>query len=839
MKAPALPKQALRLARRELRSGLRGFGVFLACLFLGVFAISAIGSFTASARTGLLEDASALLGGDLEVRRVHQPLTAPQRDFLSARGMLSEVVELRTMAGSPQQEQRTLVELKAVDDAYPLYGQLRIEPPQELFRALEQQGALVEAPLLQRLGLQVGDPLRVGEITLHITGVIKAEPDRQVRAFYLGPRLLISSSSLAASGLLRPGSLVTYRTRLRLADSDQAQQIGAELDAAYPEAGWRLRTWRQAAPRVRNVIDRLSTNLTLLGLCALLVGELGVSGAVRGYLNGKIMHIATLKCLGATGRVIFSAYLLQILLLGSLGAGVGLVAGAALPYLLSWGLGELLPIPLRPAVHPQVLLTAALFGLLVALLFSLKELGIARRVPPAMLFRGYAESGRKDPGGKIWCAIAATALLLAALAYFSSGDRRLAGWFILGGVVCFLMFRLLASAVIALVRRLPRPSRPALRLGLANIHRRGSPAVSVLFSLGLGLTALVMIALVQANLSDLVDDTLPEQAPAFFFFDIQPDQVAAFEQQLAVIPEVRKIQRYPTLRGRITAINGKPVNQVEIAPNVQWAVRGDRFLSYAAQLPENAPLSAGQWWPPQGNGRPQISLAADLAAGFGVQIGDTLTVNILGRSITADIANLRSVDWSSLELNFAILFSPGVLENAPQTYLAAVHVPATAENQVFRAITGRFPNISAISTRELLSNVSRTLGRIGGAFKGMAVIALLSGFLVLAGAVSADQHRRIHDAVVFKVCGATRGTILLAFAAEFTLLGLAAGAISAIAGSLAAFGILKGPMDVAFTLHPLVILATLATGLALTLLLGLLGTWRALGQRPAAYLREE
>jgi putative ABC transport system permease protein len=839
MSDPPVLKQALRLARRELRSGLRGFGVFLACLFLGVFAVSAIGSFSAAARSGLLEDASALLGGDLEVRRAQQSLSLQQREFFAARGELSEVVELRTMAGNSRKDLRTLVELKAVDAAYPLYGQLRIEPSQELAAALRQQGALVEQALLQRLDLQVGDALQVGDITLRINGVIKTEPDRQVRAFYLGPRLLISRSSLAASGLLRPGSLVTYRSRLRLADPGQAQQFIAKLEQAYPEAGWRLRTWRQAAPRVRNVIDRLSTNLTLLGLCALLVGGLGISGAVRGYLNGKVMHIATLKCLGASGRIVFSAYLLQVLLLGSLGACAGLVAGASLPYLLSWGLGELLPIPLHPAVYPGVLLTAALFGLLIALLFSLKELGIARRIPPAMLFRGYAESGNKDPGGKVWCAIVVTAVLLATLAYFSSDDRRLAGWFILGGVTCFLVFRLLASGMILLARHLPRPSRPSLRLGLANIHRHGSPAVSVLFSLGLGLTALVMIALVQANLNDLVGDTLPEQAPALFLFDIQPDQVAPFEERLAALPAVEKVQRYPTLRGRITAINGVPVGQADIAPNVQWAVRGDRFLSYAAELPENTQLSAGQWWPAQGNGTPQISLAADLAKGFGLELGGTLTVNVLGRSITAKVTSLRNIDWSTLELNFAILFSPGVLENAPQTYLAAVHVSPAAENEVFRAITDRFPNISVISTRELLSNVSRTLERIGGAFKGMAAVTLLSGFLVLAGAVSADQHRRIHDAVVFKVCGATRGDILLAFAAEFTLLGLAAGGISAMAGTLAALGIVKGPMNLAFTLHPVVILTTLAAGLVLTLLLGLLGTWKALGQKPAVYLRDE
>jgi len=839
MKHPAVLHQALLLARRELRSGLRGFGVFLACLFLGVFAISGIGSFTSAAKSGLLADASGLLGGDLEIRRVHRPLTDRQRAFLTTRGDLSEVVEMRTMAGDPMGEQRTLVELKAVDAPYPLYGRLLSEPPQSVTTGLQQQGTLVEAALLQRLNLQVGDRLRVGDANLRINGIIKAEPDRDVRPFHLGPRLLINRASLEATGLLRPGSLVTYRNRLRLADPERAEQVIAELRAEYPQAGWRLQSWRKAAPRVRFALDRMSTNLTLLGLSALLIGGLGVSGAVRGYLGGKVMHIAAMKCLGASSQVIFTAYLLQVLFLGSIGAGAGLAAGAALPYLLAWSIGDRLPIPLQPAIDVRVLLTAALFGLLVGLLFSLKELGIARRVPPAVLFRGYAETGRKDPGRKIWLTIGLTALLLALLAYFSSGDQRLAGWFIFGGSICFLVFRLLSGGVINLSRRLPRPANPSLRLGLANIHRRGSPAAGILFSLGLGLTALVMIALVQANLNDLVSDRLPEQAPAFFFLDIQPDQVKSFEQSLTALPSVSRIARYPTLRGRITAIKGIPVDQAIIAPQVQWAVRGDRFLSYAAKMPEGAVLEAGSWWAPADRGEPKISLTADIAKGFDLQVGDSLTVNILGRSITAKVVNLRIVDWSTMELNFAILFSPGVLESAPQTHLAAVHVTTEGENEVFRSITGRFPNISAISTRELLSNVSRTLERIGGAFKAMAAVALLSGFLVLAGAVSADQHRRIHDAVVFKVCGATRRAILLAFAAEFAILGLAAGSISAIAGSFAAAGILKGPMDIDFNLHPLVILITLAIGIGVTLLLGLTGTWKALGQKPASYLRND
>jgi len=835
--------QAWRLAQRELRGGLHGFGVFLGCLFLGVFAISAIGSFTAAARQGLLADAGALLGGDLELRLSHQPMSPEQEAFLRRRGEVSIVLELRSMVRSLKDDQRALVELKAVDGVYPLYGELLSNPVQPLATALAERdghfGALAEAALLERMQLHVGDLLQLGEATFTLRGVLTREPDRNISAFSLGPRLLVSQEGLSASGLLQPGSLVNYGYRIRLPQRDGTEALQTELQTTFPEAGWRLRNWREAAPRVRYFLDRLNLNLTLVGLCALLVGGLGVAGAVRGYLAGKVLHIATLKCLGASAAVIFLAYLLQVLLLGALGSVLGLAGGAALPWLLTWLLADQLPVPLAPGLFPEVLASAALFGLLTALVFSLKPLGSALRVSPAVLFRGYDLGGAEPPGRRVQLAIALAALTLSILAVATASDRRLALWFIGGVMVCFALFHQLARGVIHQAARLPRPSQPALRLGLGNIHRRGAPAASAIFSLGLGLTALVIITQVQSNLRALVDDTLPREAPAYFILDLQPGQVAAFDALLQALPAVERSERYPTLRGRITAIAGVPVAHATISPETQWAVRGDRFLSYTAELPKGSSLSAGAWWPPDYRGEPLVSLTADLARGFGVGIGDTISVNVLGRELTARIAALRLVDWSTLELNFALLFAPGLLEDAPQTHLAAIHVPPEDEAAVFRTVTQTFPNVSVISTREVLTNVTRTLERIGAAFTAMAALVLLSGLLVLAGAVSADQHRRIHDAVIFKVCGATRRDILSAFATEFLLLGLCAGVLSALVGSLAAWGILQGLMDTPFSLAPLALLATLTTGLLATLLLGLLGTWKALGQKPAALLREE
>jgi putative ABC transport system permease protein len=848
---------ALRLARRELRGGLRGFGVFLACLFLGVFAVSAVGSVSRAARAGLVADARALLGGDAELTLAQRELDPEPLAFLRARGEVSSTAELRAMAAALQGDPpaRVLVELKGVDRAYPLYGRVALEPDLDLAAALGEEdglfGAAADELVFQRLGAAPGDRVRVGSREYALRAVLKAEPDRAFRGFTLGPRLLVARESLAGTGLLEPGSLVTHAYRVRLAaparagagagpGEPDAASLLAELEARFPDRGWRTRTFDRAAPRIRYFLDRMTASLTLVGLSALLVGGLGVAGAVRGYLGEKRLHLAAMKCVGASGGLLLAAYLLQILLLGALGSAAGVAAGAALPYALA-SLGDgLLPVPLRPGIYPAPLLTGAAFGLLVALAFSLAHLDAARRISPAVLFRGYAAAAGSAlrPGRPARAAVAGAAVLLVALAAAASGDPRLALWFSAGAALLFVLFGLLAQAVVRLARAAPRPANPRVRLGLANIHRPGSPSRSAIFSLGLGLTALVATALVQADLSALVERDLPAQAPSYFFVDILGHQAEAFDEAVAAVPGVTRVERLPTLRGWITHIAGVPVEQANIAPEVSWAVRGDRFLTYSRRPPEGSRIAAGAWWPEDYAGPPLLSLTSDLAAGFGVGVGDTLTVNVLGREITARIANLRDVEWATLALNFALVFGPGVLEGAPQSHLAAAYAEPGAEEALFQAVTGRFPNVSAVRVKEVLENTSRVIGRIGGVFRAVGGVAVLTGLLVLAGALSADQHRRLKDAILFKVCGATRRDILTAFGTEFLLLGLAAGAVAALAGTGAAWAVAEGILKTPFSVRPLPVVLTVASGVALTLLLGLLGTARVLRRKPAPYLRE-
>jgi len=358
-------------------------------------------------------------------------------------------------------------------------------------------------------------------------------------------------------------------------------------------------------------------------------------------------------------------------------------------------------------------------------------------------------------------------------------------------------------------------------------------------SLGIGLTVLVTIALVEGNLLREVRDALPAAAPSYFFIDIQPDQVVAFDALMTTTPGVTGFERVPSLRGRITRINGVPVERVAVAADAQWAVASERGLTYAAEPPRGSRIVAGKWWPPDYAGPPLVSLDAEIARGMGLGIGDTLAVNVLGREVTAEVASLRAIEWTSLGINYVIVFAPGTLEAAPQTHIATARATPAVEDALERAVTDRFPNVSAIRVKDALDAIARILGQIAIAMRVTAAITVIAGTLVLAGAVAAGHRRRVYDAVVLKVLGATRGDFGRVFVVEYGLLGLATAAIAALIGSIAAYLLLTRVMRADWVFLPGAVLAITLLATILTLVIGFAGTWKALGAKAAPLLRNE
>ena len=833
---------AFRLARRELRAGIKGFRIFIACLALGVGAIAGVGTLSASIVAGLRADARTLLGGDVDLRLVSRPPPPAEAAFVSANARaVSGVVEMRAMARPERGGKRTLVEMKAVDEAYPLVGAVGLAPAQPLAAALARRGgawgAVVDANLLSRMGLELGQRVRIGEAAFEIRATIVGEPDRVATVFSLGPRFLVAFAALDATGLVRPGSQIHYHTRVLLAPTTDAAAWIETVKQAFPKAGWRIRGLDAAAPGVQRFIERMTLFLTFVGLTALLVGGIGVGNAVKSYLDGKTATIATMKCLGAPAALVFRVYLLQVAALALLGIVLGLAAGAVLPLAGLWVAAAHLPVKPVVGLYPGPLALGAAFGLLTALTFALWPLARARDVSAAGLFRDLVAPVRARPRPADALFVAAGVLALAGLTIASASDRYFATWFVGGALVTVAVLRAGAATLIAGAARSGPWRHATWRLSVANIHRPGSAAHSVVLSLGLGLSVLVAITLIEGNLSHQIDERLPAEAPAFFFIDIQPDQAQPFDAAVAGVQGTRGLRRVPSLRGRIVRIAGVAVEDAEIAPGSTWAVRGDRALTYAAEVPADTRITSGQWWPADYRGPPLISLDAGLARGFGVDLGDTLTLNVLGREFEATIASLREIDWRSLRFDFAIIFAPGTLEGAPHSHIAAVNATPAAEEAVERAVAEAFPNVSAIRVREALEAAARILDGIGQAVRSTALISILAGALVLGGAVAAGRRRRVYDAVVFKVLGATRATVLKAFVIEYSILGLATGAIAAFVGTLTAWAVVTRLMNMAWTFLPGVVAATVAAALALTVAAGFAGTWRALGQKSAPHLR--
>ena len=839
---------ALRFAARELRGGLRGFYVFIACIALGVMAIAGIGSVAAGLADGLAREGRVILGGDLAFSLSLREAGADERAFLDRRGRVSLAATLRAMARADD-GRTALVEVKAVDAAYPLYGEAALDPPQPLAAVLAQRdgafGAAADPALLARLDLKPGARIMVGAAPIEIRAALTSEPDKLAGGIGFGPRLLISEAALRATGLLQPGSVVRWHYRLRLPDNDATdtgvRAVTAAAQAQLPEAGWEVRSRSNASPALERNVERFTQYLTLVGLTALLVGGVGVANAVKGHLDRRREVIATLKAVGATGSRVFRIYLTQVLVLAALGALPGLAIGAALPFLIAWGFGAVLPLPIAPAVHPGELALALLYGLLTAAAFALWPLGRAHDVPVSALFRDEVANERHWPRRPYIIATALVGCALASVAVELAYDRRIAAMFVGAAVAVFVLLRLVAALLMLVARRLPRPRSPVVRLALANIHRPGAVTPSVVLSLGLGVAVLVTVIAIDGNLQRQFLAALPDKAPSFYFIDIPAAEADRFDAFVHARAPRATLERVPMLRGRIVAAKGVAAEDLKPSPDASWALQSDRGITYGDEVPAGSRLIAGQWWTPDYQGPPLVSLEKRIADGVGLALGDQVTVNVLGRNLTATVANLRTVDWQSLGINFVMVFSPATFRTAPHTHIATLTYPGggTSEEEagLLKAMADAFPAVTTVRVREALDSIGHIVTNLALAIRGASVLTLLVAVLVLGGALAAGHRHRVYDAVILKTVGATRMRLLSAYALEYLALGLATALFGVAAGSAAAALIITKVMNLPFAWLPGPLLTAAAGAVAATVLLGLVGTFTALGQKPASVLR--
>ena len=834
---------ASRFARRELRGGLRGFSIFLACLALGVAAIAAVGSVRASIEAGLAREGAALLGGDAELEFTYRFANDDELAWMANTAeAVSETVDFRSMAVVDRDGtvERGLTQVKGVDSAYPLIGAVRLAPDMPLDQALAGQdglpGAVMEQVLIDRLGLSVGDTFRLGQQDVVLMARLVVEPDSAGSGFALGPRTLLRTDALDDSGLLAPGTLFSTKYRLDLPDGTDLDATANAAREAFETSGARWSDARNGAPGISEFVARLGAFLILVGLSGLAVGGVGVSAAVRSYLSGKTGVIATLRTLGADRQTIFLTYFLQIGALSILGIILGLILGAGVPLLAAPLIEARLPIPSAIAIYPAPLAEAALYGVLTALIFTLWPLARTEEVRAATLFRDALSSAKLLPAPRYLLAIGAgLGLLIGAAAWFS-GSLWLTLW-TAGGIAGALVLLVLAAGLIRFAARrsagLVR-GRPALRWALSAISGTREGAGAVVLSLGLGLSVLAAVGQIDGNLRQAIAGDLPEVAPSYFVVDIQKDQMPGFMERLDADDAVSTVESAPMLRGVITRINDRPAREVA---GEHWVLQGDRGVTYAGALPENTTITAGEWWGPDYSGPPLVSFAAEEAQEMGLSIGDTLTVNILGRDITATVSSFREVDFSTAGMGFIMSMNPSALEAAPHSFIATIYAEEQAEAAILRDLANSFPNITAIRVRDAIDRVTELLGGLAAATRYGAAATLLTGFLVLIGAAAAGERARTYEAAVLKTLGASRGRILGSFALRAALLGGAAGAVALLAGIAGGWAVCHFILDTDYTVIWSSAIGVIGGGVLATLLAGLAYAWRPLAARPARILR--
>ncbi|HEV7602472.1 MAG TPA: FtsX-like permease family protein [Bradyrhizobium sp.] len=838
---------ALRYALRELRGGLRGFYVFIACIALGVMAIAGVGSVAASLSEGLAREGRTLLGGDAAFSLIQREAKPDELAFLRSRGKVSVAATLRGMTRT-QDGRLALVELKAVDNAYPVLGEVTLDPSMPMADLLAEHdgafGAAADATLLARLDLKIGDRVSVGSATFQIRSVVGTEPDKLAGGVGFGPRFLVSEAALRATGLLQPGSLVRWIYRVKLpdnaADDRAAQTLASDARTALPSAGWEIRTRSNASPQLERTISRFTQFLTLVGLAALLVGGVGVANAVKSHIDRRRDVIATFKAVGATGRDVFTIYLTQVIVLAVVGSLIGLAAGAALPFVVVGLFGKLLPLPVVPALHPDQLALSLVYGLLTALAFGLWPLGRVHDVPVAALFREAVTSEWHRPRWRYLALMAVVILALIAIAIGLAYDKRVAAAFVASSIMVFALLRGIAAGLMALARRLPRSGITMLRLAIANIYRPGALTPSVVMSLGLGLAVLVTITQIDGNLRRQFMAALPDRAPSFYFIDIPTAEAGRFGAFLKAQAPQSTVEDVPMLRGRIVAARGLRAEDLKPSSDAEWVLQSDRGLTYTSEIPKGSKVVEGKWWGPDYDGPPLVSFEKKLADGLGLKIGDEVVVNVLGRDISATIGNMRSVDWQSLGINFVLVFSPNAFKGAPHTHIATLtetHPDPAGDAKIIKSVADAFPMVTSVRVREALETIGAVVTNLVLAIRGASAVTLISAILVLGGALAAGHRHRVYDAVILKTLGATRARLLGAYALEYLMIGFATAIFGVFAGSVAAWLIVTRLMTLSFIWQAGSAAAVVAAALVVTVGLGLAGTLVALNQKPATVLR--
>ncbi len=839
-------KFVLNMARRELRSSWRRLLFFFLCVGLGVGSIIALRSIIRNINRAVTGEARQLMTADVQVETTRE-WTSEALDAIArtARPPLAvartETIEAPTMA-RPSDTSRggaVMIELKGVEPPFPLYGEFKLADGISFDHTLLAGGGTVVAPLLlERLGLKVGDDVRIGSKDFRIRGVTKQEPGSG-GGFRLGPRVFVERGSLEEAGLTGFGSRARRKILFKTPEGETENLVRA-LRAELGNNLFNVRSYRDSEENLGEQFRRSENYLSLTGLVILVLGGIGVSSVTRVFIEQKKKTIAILKCVGGTGRQLTAAYLAQVVSLGLAGSllGVGLAKGALV--FVHARFAESLPPNMGYGLSGDAVAQGVGMGLLISLLFSALPLLRIRGIRPSMLLREADEAlPRRRLDVLRWAVGLGVVTGLILLAAWQAGSLRVGAFFIGGiGVAAALLYAA-AWLLIFLLRQARRAGSFSLRQGINSLHRPGNQTRVIVMAVGLGVFLVMSVQSLSSNLLGEFDMTKRGNLPNMYLIDVQKDQVEGVVKFVEGITGGRP-EMIPTLRARIVAVNGQTIDLDAEGVRRERGMLGREYVvTYRPQLDSNETLIGGKFWDATPAIEPEISIEEGLRGVAGIDLGAMVTFDIQGRKVTARVTSVREVDWRNSRTGFLVVFRPGTLDNAPQSFVGALDAPVNEpERSRFQSgLLELYPNVMAIDVADIIRGVSRILDNITLAVTFIGSFVLLCGGLILVGSIAMTKFQRVYEAAVLKTLGAKRQTILAILLIEYGLLGAVAGLIGGAAAAVLSFAIARYVFEIRWEFSPAISLTGVAATVLLVCVVGALSSLDVLARKPLAILR--
>ncbi len=841
-----------RMVGRELRASWRRLAFFFLCVAVGVGAIVALRSVIQSVGVAMTSETRALTAADVLIES-DQPWTEEALRLIDAAvaaepGIARTAsIEMATMA-RPADETKTIakvVELRGVQAAFPFYGEFVLQDGRPYrHRLLAGGGALVRPELLAQLDLDVGDDIVIGQGTFEIRGVIVREPGGQLGAFSLGPRVLVDHDDLLATGLLELGSRAERQLLLRVPDAGIDPLIDALREPLRDEFV-SIRSYRRTEDRIAANLSRAENYLSLIGFTVVVLGGIGVWSVTRVFMQQRIRSVAILKCLGATGGQVLAIYVTQVAAMG--------LAGSLLGVVLAGGIMATIPPALTEQAASAAGLTELSYGLtasavsqglgvgvLVSLLFALGPLLEMRAIKPLALLRwGLVTTPARD-----WVQAGVVVLLvvgLVLLASWQASSWEVGIWVCGGFATVAVLLYLAGQGLIRVIQPLGAGAGFVVRHAVLNLARPGNQTRVILLAVGLGSFFIIGIQAVQANLLSAFALEIREDTPDMFLIDIQQDQADGVRAMIADQTGV-DASLLPVIRARVTGVAG--VRTTLDGPRAlrRRGVGREYTVTYRGYLEENERVVAGAFWSAAPSDQAEVSIEESVRDRLDLEIDDTLRFDVLGREVSATVSSVRTVDWDdSRSGGFMFLFRPGVLDEAPHSFIAFLQGPAEAlaRARLQRDLVAEFPNVSVIDGIEVIATIRRILSFVTLAISIVGGIALASGVLILIGSVAMTRYQRLYETAILKTLGATSRTIVLMLLFEYGTLGILAGLIGSAGAVALTWGLTRFLLEISWNPAPLVNVGGLVITAFVVAVVGVAASLDVLRKKPLGTLRAE